>query len=133
MINGKFLCLVVALSSMSFAFGWSRYGRQHVVSRNVSAATLDSAPQKRVAAPLHAWLDTSDLVVGQRVDILVSTDDLPVPLIFDALVSHKDVRNCWCVMPLADGRLLGQAAANGTKITCRASVVPGEWGAAQRN
>lgn len=89
MINRNSLCLVVVLSSMSFAFGWFRYGRQHDVIRKVSPATVDSAPQGRVSAPLHAWLDTSALVVGERVDILVCSDDLPVPLIFDALVSTR--------------------------------------------
>jgi hypothetical protein len=127
MNSRKFLCLVATLATLSFAVGWVRYDRQSSLSRHVSPTTLLSAPQAGVSVPLNAWLDTSDLAVGDRVDLLVSAGGSPVPLVFDALVSHKDGRQCLCVMPLADGRLLARAAATNQKITFRTSVVPGEW------
>jgi hypothetical protein len=132
MNSRKSLCLVATLATLSFSVGWIRYDRQISLSRHVSPATLLIASRSGVSVPLNAWLDTSDLVVGQRVDLLVSAGGSPSPLVFDALVSHQDGRQCLCVMPLPDGRLLARAAATNQKITCRTSIVPGEWGEAIR-
>ncbi len=111
---------------IALALGWMGYGWSHERTRRVEAATLATASGVLVAIPLHKLIAPPKLSVGDRLDILVTSGGVPVPLVFDSLLVDKNARGCFCQMPLTPGRQLMQAIQNGATISCRPSVVPGK-------
>lgn len=121
----NFLFLAIATSSIAFACGWLESSWRHDQSRRIPPATLASASETLCFVHLET-LATSSWKNGDRLDILASTADMDIPLVLDAILITDNTTTPYCLMPLTDGRLLTQAIANGTAITFRASVVPGD-------
>ena len=112
---------------IALGLGWMGYGWSHERTRRVEAATLATASGVLVAIPLDKLIAPPHLSVGDRLDLLVTSGGVTVPLVFDSLLVEKNARGCFCQMPLTHGRQLMQAIQNGATISCRPSVVPGEW------
>ena len=124
----------VTLTPIGFAYGWLGASRHHDNSRRLTAAMRAAAEGTACLVPLNQLASTS-WQDGDRLDILASTIDGDLPLVFDAVVfiplttgRRSTVRPThYCRMPLAEAELLATAMANGTTIRFRASIVPGDW------
>ena len=119
--------LATSACFIAIALGWMGYGWSHERTRRVETTTLATASGVLVAIPLDKLIAPPNLSVGDRLDILVNSGDVTIPLVFDSLLIDKNVRGCFCKMPLTHGRQLIQAIQNGATISCRPSVVPGLW------
>jgi hypothetical protein len=112
---------------VAIGLGWIGYGWRHQQNRHLETAALANASGVLVVMPLDKLIAPPDASVGDRLDILVNSGGVTVPLVFDSLLIARDVRGCFCKMPLVHGRQLVQAIQNGSTISCRPSVVPGDW------
>lgn len=114
-----------ALMAASFGGGWLAFGWHHDSRSRVRFDFSKPYVIPRGYEPLtiQPTLDTEAFAIGDRIDILVSVDGVPKPLILDAVVTKKAKHYIGLIAPLGGRGLLMHARESGLQLHYRSTVV----------